>query len=241
MNATLKFLPLLLLLIFTYKSSVAQKKPDTLVIKTKKGQIILISDTLKNFNNLKVDSIIRVALEDVNDSLSEVNNLAEHKRIRSLQYTRQLKKTFPLRLLPSIGLGTVRDKLSPILGLSIDFAPQRQDYYYKKGAGYTFINLAINSFFTFQENETKYTTFNNVFIEGTLGNRMNNKIDNGLFTEISAGVGYLLHKEGIYYGSNTIKLFANIGLKNSFIKVRPEVYITDNFQNLMPGISIKLF
>ncbi len=229
----------LLLLLGTGKVFAQKANPDTLIIGTKNGKIILVSDSLKKFKAINVDELVKKALLSIKDSL--VDDAQMRKKLRDGLYTRKIKNR-PFRLLPIFGLGFVRDKFSPFLGLSLDFAPQRQDYYLKQGGEYTFINIASTAFFTFKDNGSGYQTQNNIFLEGTIGNRINNSIANyGVVSELSAGIGYLIHREGNYFTNHTLKVFVNVGLKNSFIKIRPELYITDQFKNAFPGLAVKFF
>lgn len=236
----MKRFSLFFLFILLTNTVFAQKTPpDTLIINTKQGQVILVSDSLKKLGALKVDDLIKKALFVMKDSLAVQVRPNSH---RDSLYTKKIKNR-PLRLLPVFGAGMLRDKFSPLMGLSIDFAPQRQDYYFKQGGEYTFINIAATAFFTFKAQPGKgYQTQNNIFLEGTLGNRINNAIpNNGNFSELSAGIGYLIHQEGDYLTKHSMKVFVNIGFKNSFIKIRPELYITDQFKNAFPGLALKLF
>lgn len=219
-----------------------QANPDTLVIGTKKGKIILVSDSLPHFNALNANELITKALYQVRDSLTLEEKKAVYKKLRANQYSRIVKNKFPFRILPVVGLGLVREKISPFLGLSLDFAPQRQDYYFKKGGEYTFINVAFTPYFTFEKDNTNtYITNRNLFMEASLGNRINNANNYGMFSEISAGLGYLIHRSGNYFDKNTFKIFVTIGIKNSFVKVKPELLFTGDFKTAFPGMGIKIF
>jgi hypothetical protein len=237
----IKLLSILLLIMLN--TSYAQKaNPDTLIINTKSGKIILIGDTLQKFSSFNSNQLITNALFKIKDSLSIAEKKAIYKQHHDSLYTRHNISKFPFRLLPVVGLGLVRDKVSPFLGLSLDFAPQRQDYYYKGGWMYTFINVAVVPYFTFERDHLDaYKTYHNVFLEGSFGNRINNAKGYGSVSEFSFGTGYLIRKRGTYFGSNTFKLFTTIGIKNSFVKVRPELLFTDNLKTVFPGIGIKLF
>lgn len=235
-------LSILVLLSFSISSFAQQKTPDTLIINTKAGKIILVSDSLQKFNSIGTDLLIRKSIYSVHDSLSETKE-ARAKRLYKERFTRIINNKFPLRILPNIGIGTIRDKVSPLLGLSIDFGPQRQDYYLKNFGHYTFINLAANMSFSYTKDAlNKYHTDQNLFIEASMGNRVNNFTNNvGMFSEASFGLGYLAHNEGSYFEGNTFKVFFSVGLYKSFVKIKPELYITNNFSKAFPGITLKFF
>lgn len=231
-----------LLLAIVSQAFAQEQVPDTLIIGTKHGKIILVSDSLQKFNFLNSDELIKKALLQVQDSLSAAERKSLARKHRDTIYYKKINNTFPFRLLPVTGLGLIRDKASPFLGLSLDFAPQRQDYYFKNGSMYTFINLATVPYFTFEKTNTgNYRTFYNVFLEASMGNRINNERGYGSVSELSAGVGYLVRNDGSYFLRNTFKIFFNIGLRNSFLKVRPELFVTDNFKQAFPGIAIKIY
>lgn len=238
--ATNKLKGLLLgLLCFSYPLYAQQNQPDTLEINTKSGKIILISDSLQKFRSQNANDLINKALIQ---ALSLDERRERAKIWRDTIYYKKIKNKFPIRPLPVLGLGLLRDKASPFLGLSLDFAPQRQDYYYKGSGEYTFINLAVASYFSFEKKPgSSYRTLHDVFLEGTLGNRINNIHDYGRFSEVSGGLGFLIKGSNRYFNRNTFKLFVNFGLKNSFVRLRPELYFDDGFRNIFPGLTLKLF
>lgn len=233
---------LFVLVVMVLSNSFAQKSnPDTLVINTKSGKIILIGDSLQKFSAFNSNQLINDALYKIRDSLTLAEKKALYKQHRDSLYSRKINNKFPFRLLPVVGLGLVRDKVSPFLGLSLDFAPQRQDYYFKGSGMYTFINIAAVSYFTFEkDNLNAYKTYHNVFLEGSLGNRINNAKDYGKVSEFSFGVGYLMRKNGPYFEYNMFKVFITVGIKNSFVKVKPELLFDSNFKTAFPGIGIKI-
>ncbi|MDQ7947247.1 MAG: hypothetical protein REI78_05945 [Pedobacter sp.] len=229
-----------LLIFLSTQRLVAQQQPDTLIIGTKAGQLVLISDSLQKFGTVQANEIIKKALLSVKDSLTAEERRAKRRADWEAQYTQLIKNKSPFRPMAFFGLGLVRNQPSPFIGAALDFAPQRQDYYYKKGGMYTFINLAVNTYFTFAEAFGEYDTRYNIFLEATLGNRMNNELGYTKFSEISAGLGYLLHRDGNYFSAHTVILFVNVGLPKTFVKIRPELYFTNQFTKVFPGIGIKL-
>jgi len=228
----------ILSLLLTADYACAQKNPDTLVINTKNGQVILVSDSLKKFITMPMDMLIRKAIYQVLDSLPNDKSLkAKKKTQRDSLYTRIIKKRM-FRITESFGIGLIRDKVSPLVGVGIEFAPQKQDYFRKNGGMYTFINLSAHAAFTFREVENKYRTYQNTFLDATIGNRINPAGGYKSVTELSAGIGYLIQRNGNYFDRNTFKIFANIGLPTSFIVIRPECYLSKG--NVFPGLTIKL-
>lgn len=228
----------ILLLLLTVENAFAQKKPDTLVINTKNGQIILVSDSLLKFAPMPTEALIRKALYQVLDSLPNSKGLKARPRSQNDSlYTKVIKKRM-FRVTGEFGAGLIRDKISPTTAFGIEFAPQKQDYYRKKNGMYSFINLSAHTTYTFREEENKYRTYRNTFLEFTLGNRMNAESGYKSLTELSSGVGYLIQRGGNYFERNTVKVFVNFGLPKSFIIITPECYLSKG--NVFTGLTIKL-
>ncbi len=226
------------MLLLTVENTFAQKTPDTLVINTKNGQIILVSDSLLKFAPMQTEALIRKALYQVLDSLPNSKSLrARPKSKNDSLYTKVIKKRM-FRVIGEFGVGLIRDKISPAVGFGIEFAPQKQDYFRKKNGMYSFINLSAHATSTFREEENKYRTYQNTFLEFTLGNRMNAESGYKSLTEVSSGVGYLIKRGGNYFERNTFKVFVNFGLPKSFITITPECYLTK--ENVFTGLTIKL-
>ena len=64
-------LSILVLVSLSLNSLAQQKAPDTLIINSKAGKIILVSDSLQRFNNIGTDVLIKNSLFEIRDSLSE--------------------------------------------------------------------------------------------------------------------------------------------------------------------------
>lgn len=193
-------------------------------------------------------------IERRNDSLFTIDGLTPKQRYKKnselahsdkSRYSRNLKSDFPFVMKFDAGGGLIRNKFSPVMEGGVVFIPQRQDYYsFQWIPAAAFISLTANRYYTFEQNPggTASTTFNNTFLNLSLGNRFNTKLrSNLLFSEYEAGIGYLVEREGSYYGKNTFKLFGSVVTKSKFIRLTPEIYITDNFKEAFPGFSIKFF
>ncbi|HTM99968.1 MAG TPA: hypothetical protein VL088_14530 [Pedobacter sp.] len=238
MKITFNILIILLLLVLFSKPTFAQKNPDTLVIGTKNGQIILVSDSLLKFAPMQTEELIRKALYKIIDSLPKGKSFKAKSKINSdSSYTKIIKKKM-FRVTGEFGLGLIRDKISPAVAIGLEFAPQKQDYYRKKKGMYSFINLSAYATSTFREEENNYRTYQNTFLEFTIGNKMNTEDGYRSLTELSSGVGYLIQREGNYFERNTFKVFVNFGLPKTFIIIRPECYFIK--KNTFLGLTIKL-
>ena len=247
-KTTLKNIFLIGIFLFISTVTFAQKsQADTLVINTVKGKMILISDSLAYFKNANTMVLINKALEQVKDSLPKTDSLKKKERLpKDSLYSKVLPSRQILAVGGNLGAGIVLGNLNPQWALSIDFATQRQDYYAKNVATphYTFINLALTGTWFFEKPNQFVSAqhFHNIFLEASIGNRFNNFKTNGFknMNEASFGVGYLVRERGNYFGANTFKLYVSYVPKNSFVGFKPEVFFTNNFKTVYPGISLKL-
>ncbi|RZM25357.1 MAG: hypothetical protein EOO88_19585 [Pedobacter sp.] len=224
--------------------------PDTLVLKTKTGeQLILIGGDLNKFRTLRTDSMISRALYRMRDSLAKSKSgplLQKDSIFRvgtpAQRFTKVLQGRQVFLLQPLVGAALIKDKLSPYFSLAIDFAPQRQDYYTRAWPGmYTYLNIAASAYYLFDRAENTNRTSTPIFIDLSLGNRMNNgRVRQSRFDEFGFGVGYLVRNEGDYFQRNTFRLFGHFIASNSVLRFSPELYITDNFKRVFPGISLDI-
>ncbi len=226
------------LFLLSVENTFAQKAPDTLVISTKNGQIILVSDSLLKFEPMQTEALIRKALYQTLNSSTDANSLrAKSKKSKDSLYTTVIKKKL-FRVTSEFGVGLIRDKISPTVAVGVEFAPQKQDYYRKKNGMYSFLALSAHASSSFREEGGKYLTDQNTFLEFTLGNRMNPESGYKSLTELSSGFGYLIQRSGNYFEGNTFKAFINFGIPKSSIIITPECYFFK--KTTFSGLTIKL-
>jgi hypothetical protein len=77
----------------------------------------------------------------------------------------------------------------------------------------------------------------NSFLELGFGFNVNRNKPDRTFHRVA--LGYLLQSEGGYFSKNTFKLSYNYPVIKDVIKVTPELYFTDKFRTIFPGLSIK--
>ena len=238
---------LLVTLIFCSSLAFCQEKvPDTLVVNSKAGKIILISDSIAKFKTANVQTIINKAIDQIRDSLVVMDSLFKKKtRLpKDSIYSKVLKTRQVFAFQLKAGGAFAAGRFAPELGYGIDFAPQRQDFYFKDSPqpNYTFINLSLSSLWFFEKpNNEVPEIYRNIFLEASFGNRINNSKATGvrLIDEFSFGAGYLVQQKGNYFEQNTLKLFLTFVPKNSFIGFKPEMYFFDNYKLSYLGMSIR--
>jgi hypothetical protein len=55
------------------------------------------------------------------------------------------------------------------------------------------------------------------------------------------GVGYLFARSGGYFKGVTTKVFFNITLMKKGLTLSPELIITNDFREVFPGLTLKVF
>lgn len=111
---------------------------------------------------------------------------------------------------------------------------------YTRGSKYA-LGISGSSSFFFEKNAPdKYSTYINTFLN--LQYYWNGKNPTRYLTHDyvgwqGIGVGYLINAQGDYFFGNTFKLFYTIAL-SKHIEAGAELYFTDDFKSIFPGISI---
>ena len=92
--------------------------------------------------------------------------------------------------------------------------------------------ISSNMIFDFnEESSMNINTFLNAGYAWTLGGKTEKQ------TMLGVDLGYLIVKQGDLFGENTFKLGINWSPGN-LLQVSPQVYITDNFNQIYPGFRI---
>lgn len=140
----------------------------------------------------------------------------------------------------NIGLGLVRNTLTPTLDAGITLIKGRHNRL-DDNKYYTFYTLSVSPYFFFDKNaKGDYITNTNMFVNFSLGGRENDNMMGLKSRKGAFGIGYLAISKGDYFKNFTMKMFMDIQLRNG-ITLSPEIIATDNFKQLFPGITFKVF
>jgi hypothetical protein len=127
---------------------------------------------------------------------------------------------------PNVGFGIAQNKLTTDFGLRIgiawtDMGVLRKHYY-----------ISYNLVYDFNQEQT----FNlNHFVN--LGYRKNFASSRSNYKWRGAEIGYLIHFNGEFFSSPTIKLGTMIEFTDH-INITPEIYFDDGFKKVYPGIRL---
>ncbi len=134
------------------------------------------------------------------------------------------------------GIGLIRNTLTPMAEAGISLYNRRG---YNQTDYNTYITLSVSPYFFFhQAADGRFYTYDNWFVNLSAGGA-------GEFLGVKAkllmgGVGYLFAAKGNYFKNTTMKAFMTIKVKDGFT-VSPEIIFTNDFKQIFPGITLKVF
>lgn len=202
-------------------------------------KMILVLDDinkLKLLEKTNLDSLVKA----LNQQLQESNAIpsASAPKIGYTGLGKQsatpdtAKSTDQLVLWASVGVGLVRNEFVPQLAPGLELRIKDKAY---------FVHYDMNFFFD-RNAEGKYNMHLNSFLDVGIGfkpwrNGMINSTDADHFRRVS--VGYLIQQNGGYFERNTFRLSYSYPILDNKIKVMPQLYFTDNFKTMFPGVSLR--
>ena len=131
----------------------------------------------------------------------------------------------------NIVAGLVRNTFAPYAELGFTLTKQsrnRQNEVYST----LMIRTFVSSYFIFERNTTdNFSTVIPVFVNADFG-------DNKDFT---FGLGYKISGNDKYFPGHTGKAFLNVGLLKNGLRLSPEIIFTNNFSQVFPGLTLKVF
>lgn len=138
----------------------------------------------------------------------------------------------------NIGTGTIRNTIAPNADAGITYLKHVRGGLHTE---YYFTSLYASAWFCFERNEKReYYTHDNWFVNIETGSTYDNEILGVQVKSFSVGGGWLAVQRGEYFSNTTVKLFAGVRLLNG-LSLYPEVVATNNFKQIFPGISLKIF
>ncbi len=232
---------MLIIPLLSYAQESTLPNPDTLLLEIKPSQkIILIGTNLKAFERVKIDSLVRNALNQVQDSLGE----AVSKPVNSQPITYPENK-FRNRFLfeTQIGAAHIRNTLVPTLDFLIEYAPKKHKYYFKREPYYSFFTLGLQQLYFYERDiNRRFKSFVDPFLTWSVGNRYNTDLKPEYKLKLF-GVGgaifpHWTNAPGKYYPIHQTKIFFFAQPTNSPFIIRTELYYDGLYKNVMPSIAI---
>ncbi len=214
-----------------------QSKSDSVVIELpNKIKLLLVTDDinkLKQLEKISLDSIVRGLNQQVQEAASGAavtppNTTEKNPPTPDLRYDISYKrKNDQLALTLGGGAGLIRSQIVPKLSPTLALKRQRMEYS---------VTYDMNYFFERQENRN-FKLYLNTFLDIGVGTKLFNRPkDIDVYQKLT--VGYLIHSEGSYFSKNTFKLSYSYPITSKAIRLLPEIYITNKFKTIFPGISV---
>ncbi len=218
---------------------------DSVIVELpEKRKLFFILDSLavlRQLENRDIDGLLTQLQEEISEELarrSKRNLIAyngpymatytsEQDGTRKLKLNSRPGDTDQLAIFGNTGVGLVRDKLVPEIGLGVGIFTRRHTYFG--------ITSSMHYFFDRRE-DGKYGMAINTFVTLEVAQGVGRTAK--LWQKI--GVGYLVSRQGDYFGKNTFKLSLSLTTKprHGSLHLIPELIITDNFKTAFPGIRI---
>ena len=199
-------------------------------------KMILILDDVNNLKLLEktnLDSIVRDLNKQVQSSLTPDRNAAQSTSPKKplpgdARYDlRVSRKNDQIVLNVGPGIGFVRNQFIPKLAPTAAFLSKGKEF-----------SLTYDMNYFFERSEKRnFKLYLNAFLEFGLGIKIWQKATGEEMIQ-KVTVGYLVQSSGDYFGKNTFKVSYTYPLLKRAIKMVPELYITNNFKSIFPGVSI---
>jgi len=207
----------------------AQSRQDSVTVELPNNvKLLLITDDINKLQQLEkinLDSVVRNVNQQLETSgaINPKTNTAGAVAPDSAR-----KKPDDMILLwAGIGTGLIRDKWIPKIAPVVTLRHKGKEYA---------VSYDMNFFFEREENR-KYKLYLNSFLDLGFGFRPSPKKEPNVYHRVSAG--YLINSSGAYFGKNTFRLSYAYPVAKSVIRIIPELYFTDKFKTIFPGLSVR--
>ncbi|KAA5545059.1 hypothetical protein [Adhaeribacter rhizoryzae] len=215
----------------------AQSQQDSVMVELPNNiKLLLITDDinkLQQLDKINLDSVVRkvnrqVQAASAGNIKTPPDTTTKNVNKPDLRYDVSYKrKNDQLALTLGAGAGLIRSQLVPKLSPTLALKRKRMEYS---------VTYDMNYFFERQENR-QFKLYMNNFLDFGIGTKLFNRPENvDVYQKLT--IGYLVYSKGDYFGKNTFKLSYSYPITNKAIRLMPELYITNNFKTLFPGISV---
>ena len=139
----------------------------------------------------------------------------------------------------TIGVGLVRNTVTPTADIGIQY----NKYWYPDM--HNLFRLSVSPYCFFDKDaQGNFILNDNWFINADIGSSYDNGqtgyVGGWFGKECTFGVGYLFAGKGGYFKNSTFKLFTDV-MQIRGITIVPEFIFTNDFKQIFPGITVKVF
>ncbi|MEO1055084.1 MAG: hypothetical protein AAFX87_30900 [Bacteroidota bacterium] len=138
-----------------------------------------------------------------------------------------------LELSWGIGAGVIRNTIAPDMGLRLVLRFRNKNNLVKRKMG-----VLTTLHYLFDRGEDgDFNMHINTFVSGFYGFNLSGDKDPRW---LSLGIGYLVNESGGYFSGDTFKITAQFETNWNSVDIAPELFITDDFGTIFPGIRFGL-
>jgi hypothetical protein len=146
------------------------------------------------------------------------------------------RNTFTVNV--NVGAGLVRSVLAPMAEIGMQFTKYQIRDNIKD---YDYIRISIAPYYFFDKDaQGNYLVNDNWFLNASTGTKYARNEDEWFGKNLTFGIGYLLIQKGGYFKNTTFKAFTDIEIMRG-LTIVPELYFTNNFKQIFPGFTLKIF
>jgi hypothetical protein len=136
-----------------------------------------------------------------------------------------------------LGAGVVRNMMAQVS----EFGFQYMKHTKWNMKNYDFFKVSVSTYVLFDKDLAgNYITNSNLFINADVGSVYEGNEEGWIGKRASFGVGYLVVNNGGYFKNTTLKVFTDLEIIPK-LTIVPEIIMTDNFKQIFPGFTIKVF
>jgi hypothetical protein len=135
------------------------------------------------------------------------------------------------------GAGLVRNTVAPMANIGITLQMRT----YGRYLDHNFFSLTVTPYYVFEKDaEGNFLVKDNWFVNAIVGSVYKQNAFGWVGKKGDFGVGYLFAQKGNYFKNTTMKIFTEIQLVKG-LTVVPELIATDNFKQIFPSFTVKIF
>jgi len=147
------------------------------------------------------------------------------------------KKGKFISLNASVGIGYIRDRMVTMGDIGLQY----NNYWGINHKDHNLFRLSATPYFFWEHNpDGTYLLKDNWWVNGAIGSIYDKLLYGWYGKECTFGLGYLVGEKGGYFKNTTMKVFTDLQL-NSWVTIVPEIIFTDNFKQIFPGFTLKVF
>ncbi len=153
-----------------------------------------------------------------------------------MQSTRFKKGRF-ISINANLGIGYVRDRMVTMGDIGLQY----NNYWGINHKDHNLFRVSATPYLFWEHNpDGSYLLKDNWWVNGSIGSIYDKQFYGWYGKECTFGLGYLVGEKGGYFKNTTMKVFTDLQL-SSWVTIVPEIIFTDNFKQIFPGFTLKVF